>query len=170
MITLRLYIHLWAECRIVAQRFWIPGNPGLSITFSKKKWLRSLVNLGVTETHLSQALQLVEKAITNALEDPAGRWILLQQHKESYAEWALSAQLGNKFTQVVIDRSYIDDNIRWIIDYKTCLANDIPEHLDNYRYQVQKYARIVKAYKPRHKIKLGLYFPLQKAWEEVYIF
>jgi hypothetical protein len=74
--------------------------------------------------------------------------------------------------RVVFDRSFIDAaGVRWVIDYKTSqhLGSGVEEFLDRevlrYTPQLQRYARLAKKLGPE-PVRLGLYFPLMRAWRE----
>jgi hypothetical protein len=73
-----------------------------------------------------------------------------------------------------LDRSFIDQGVRWIVDYKTASHEGadrehfLDEEQARYRDQLEAYARLVRAadaaagrFLPIH---LGLYFPLMQAW------
>jgi len=73
---------------------------------------------------------------------------------------------------VVFDRSFVDDQgVRWVIDYKTSqhTGGGIEEFLDReverYRSQLQRYAVLAQRLGPE-PVRLGLYFPLMRAWRE----
>ena len=74
--------------------------------------------------------------------------------------------------RVVFDRSFIDDQgVRWVIDYKTSrhIGGGLEEFLDReverYRPQLQRYALLAQRLGPE-PVRLGLYFPLMRAWRE----
>ncbi len=54
----------------------------------------------------------------NTLHDERGRWIL-EAHKDAANELELSGWLDDQAHRVVLDRTFVDDGYRWIIDYKT---------------------------------------------------
>jgi len=75
----------------------------------------------------------------------------------------------------VIDRSFIDDGIRWIIDYKTPCPDDasgesmddfLDRQQEQYRAQLESYAALLRAQDSSTEIRLGLYFPLVAEWRE----
>lgn len=111
-------------------------------------------------------------AIENTISDSRGQWIL-QPHKKAHNEFALTAVIEGKPQQLIIDRTFLDeDNIRWIIDYKTSynktgnsLANFLLAEKIKYQQQMQTYHTAFKIFQ-QHTICLGLYFPLLKAWYE----
>jgi ATP-dependent exoDNAse (exonuclease V) beta subunit len=78
------------------------------------------------------------------LASDSGRWVLARR-ADAAAELALvsCAQEGTK-TQV-IDRSFVDNGERWIVDYKTANVADeaaLAAHAENYRPQLERYARL----------------------------
>jgi hypothetical protein len=72
----------------------------------------------------------------------------------------------------VIDRTFIVEGVRWIIDYKTGSreGGDPDAFLDNekirYKEKMDRYAKIFRAFDPTLPVKLGLYFPLMNGWRE----
>ncbi|MGB5587406.1 MAG: hypothetical protein WBN78_06525, partial [Gammaproteobacteria bacterium] len=70
-----------------------------------------------------------------------------------------------------IDRSFRDaDGQRWVIDFKTGAHEgaDLETYLDReverYREQLERYARLVANMHPGQPVRVGLYFPLHRAW------
>lgn len=131
-----------------------------------------LSSMGVSLSDLSFASTKVIDAVTNTINDPQGRWIL-GRHAEEACEYALSALLDGQITNVVIDRTFIDQNqVRWIIDYKTSthagggLEEFIDREVDRYQGQLRRYMQIISLLDQR-KVKAGLYFPLLKAWRSI---
>ena len=65
----------------------------------------------------------------------------------------------------MIDRTFVVDGERWIVDYKTSTheGGDVEAFLDNevrrYREQLEGYAELMRRIDPR-PIMLCLYFPL----------
>jgi len=131
----------------------------------------SLLNSGVGHTELEYALNKVDVALQNILEDPRGRWILDSRHIEQASEYALTGLDGNSLKHIVLDRTFIDEHgVRWIIDYKTgSTAGNKEEFMDReqerYHSQLHTYANIL-SHLDTHPIKLGLYFPMFQGWRE----
>jgi ATP-dependent helicase/nuclease subunit A len=132
---------------------------------------------GVPEERLPEAAARVVEALVAVHRDPRGRWIL-QKGREDMREHALSGRSGSAggsqgaVARVVFDRSFIDERgVRWVIDYKTSqhLGGGLEEFLDSevlrYRPQLHRYASLAKKLGPE-PIRLGLYFPLMRAWRE----
>ena len=127
---------------------------------------------GVPTGHLYEAGERVAAALTAVQEDPRGRWIFGDGHREDLREHALSGVLDGELVHIVIDRSFIDEQgRRWVIDFKTSqhsgggLEEFLDEEVDRYRAQMQRYAAFARRLGPE-PIRLGLYFPLMRAWRE----
>jgi ATP-dependent exoDNAse (exonuclease V) beta subunit len=126
---------------------------------------------GVPPERLQEAAARVVEALIAVLADPRGRWIL-QAAREDYREHALSGRVQGEVTRVVFDRSFVDDHgVRWVIDYKTSrhvgggLAEFLDREVERYRPQLQRYALLAQRLGPQ-PVRLGLYFPLMRAWRE----
>ena len=146
----------WDDVRIAAER---------------PAYRAELRALATPDAELEQACEQVGQALEQQLTDPRGRWILAG-HSEQASEYALSGLYQGKVVNVIIDRTFVDEQgIRWIIDYKTSRheSTDIKQFLDQqqerYREQLEKYAAIMSALDDR-PIRLGLYFPLLRGWRE----
>jgi ATP-dependent exoDNAse (exonuclease V) beta subunit len=133
---------------------------------------RNLQELGVVEHRLEDALARVLHAVEGTLADPRGRWILTA-HEDARCEWALGGVMGGAPVSAVIDRSFIDQGVRWIIDYKTAepaagetLADFLARQQAHYRPQLEGYAALLAALDPDRPVRLGLYFPLLGGWCE----
>lgn len=131
-----------------------------------------LLRLGITIENIETSVAQVILALQNSLQDTRGRWIL-QNHSQAQSEYALTAQVDHEIKQIIIDRTFVDEHhIRWIIDYKTIMPvnQSLEEFLENetnqHRPQLEQYAKIMQNLDPNHPIRLGLYFPLLKAWRE----
>ena len=78
-----------------------------------------------------------------ALASPDGRW-LLRPRADAAAELALAqADAGTR----VVDRSFVEDGVRWIIDYKTGDpgagdAAALAARAARFRPQLEAYARL----------------------------
>jgi len=96
---------------------------------------------------IEQGLDLITQAITLTLKDKRGRWILAK-HKDRASELAITTKVGNEFINLIIDRTFIDEeSVRWIIDYKTSQPDNqnIEEFLlqekNRYSPQLQQYRK-----------------------------
>jgi ATP-dependent helicase/nuclease subunit A len=137
----------------------------------QKVYLKNqLLQLGVLESELSNAISHAQLAIANTLQDERGKWIL-QASQEAHTEFAVTVVIAGIAQQFKIDKTFVEAGKRWIIDYKTTpySGNNVEDflhaeqlkHSEQMRYYFQAMQAIDE--KPIH---LGLYFPLIPAWRE----
>ncbi len=109
--------------------------------------------------------------LLKALDDGRGRWAL-ERHEEGSVESALTGVLNNEIVRVVIDRTFVENNVRWVIDYKTSvheggsLEGFLQSEKERYTAQLERYADLLKAGGETREIKKGLYYPALSAWVE----
>ena len=128
---------------------------------------------GVPERDLGRAAADVLEALTRTVADERGRWILSQRHRQAASELALTGMSGGRLTNVVIDRSFVDEQgTRWVIDFKTSpheggrLEDFIDRELARYRAQLEKYAALARGLGPQ-PVRAALYFPLLGVFREL---
>lgn len=131
-----------------------------------------LSNLDMLKADITLATPSVLTAIQKTLADKRGQWIL-QPHSEAASELPLTALIDGVATPMVIDRTFVDENnVRWIIDYKSAIdtEGDLEKFLmtqqKEYQNQLWHYFQAIQEQDSR-EIKVGLYFPLIPAWKEV---
>ncbi len=138
--------------------------------WNRETVLAALRTEGLDGEKLSEACRRVEGALQGALTDERGRWIL-SGHEEDRREYAISAVTKGRLQRFVLDRTFVHDGVRWIVDYKTGVhyGGGVEAFLDNererYRAQLENYAEAIQRIDSR-PIRLGLYFPLLRAWRE----
>lgn len=146
-------------------------------------WRSQLRQLGLTGTALSEALNRIELGLHRMLADTTGRWLLDNRHAESACEqsfWALPAAAGRlaRAQNSVIDRTFVDQGVRWIIDYKSSepaagqnLNDFLQQEVGLYRPQLARYRALFTPQETSDEntvaIKTALYFPLLAHLEEV---
>jgi ATP-dependent exoDNAse (exonuclease V) beta subunit len=133
---------------------------------------RWLAQNGVPADRLEDASARVIAALLGVRADARGRWILKKGYRDDFREHALSANSGGEVVRVVFDRSFIDEEgVRWVIDYKTShhagggVEEFLRREVERYRPQLQRYALLARKLGPE-PVRVGLYFPLMKAWRE----
>ncbi|MBI5920809.1 MAG: UvrD-helicase domain-containing protein [Betaproteobacteria bacterium] len=109
-------------------------------------WLTQRGHSGaVAKQGAAQAAAIVQATLASA----AGRWVL-QPRPDSAAELAVARLAGERGRENVathiVDRCFVEDGQRWIIDYKTTQLDDadaaLPGHAERYRAQLERYARL----------------------------
>ena len=129
---------------------------------------RQLSKEGIQKEKANAIVKLASRAIEKCLASEQGRWIL-ERHEDARCEYAITAVLPGSGRQqaknLVLDRTFIENETRWIIDYKTSShsGGDLEGFLDNekerYRKQLLGYKNAVALTETR-PIKTALYFPL----------
>ncbi len=133
---------------------------------------RALRQLGVAEPLLADALARVTGALTRALADERGRWLLGNQSAAA-CEVRLTGWIEGELMDAVIDRTFRDSaGTRWIIDYKIGghEGGDLAAFLDReqkrYAPQLQRYAALYRHLDAGAPVRLALYFPALGGWRE----
>ena len=162
-------VHRWLQVIGEAERKgWTPERVGRM----RESFSNELAALGVVSAEREAATARVNKALTNALTDERGLWLLGPQ-TDARNEYRLTAMLNGERRQLVIDRTFTDaDGKRWIVDYKTSSHEgaDREGFLDReqarYKSQLERYAIVHGATGTGAKIRLGLYFPQLGGWRQ----
>jgi ATP-dependent helicase/nuclease subunit A len=123
------------------------GHEGIE-QWSVDRWQkeRTFYEKRLQQSHLpaeaiKQAVETIDISVQQLLVNQTAQWILSSRHQDARQEYALSCYLDQKWVNVILDRTFIDDNIRWIIDYKTASILDSADmRLDEYRRQLALYA------------------------------
>jgi ATP-dependent exoDNAse (exonuclease V) beta subunit len=135
---------------------------------------RQLLGLaGVSSEQMDASVERVRIAVKNTVEDEYGRWMLSHEHQAIQSEYPLTGVINGQLRRMVIDRTFVDENdVRWIIDYKTSAHEGggveafLDREVERYRLQLDRYARAFRMLESR-EVRTGLYFPLLQAWREV---
>ena len=138
----------------------------------QEDWCRQqLVSDGVLGAKAEAIVSRVSQAIGNCLDSKHGKW-LLGPRESAECEYALTAVLDNQPTNLVLDRTFVDDGTRWIVDYKTSshsggdLEGFVQNEADRYREQLGRYRQALEINETR-PIRTALYFPLLDRFCEI---
>ena len=122
--------------------------------------------LGVDAREIPPAAARVAAALRSALEDRHGRWVL-GAHEDARSEVTLTLRSGDALEHVRLDRTFVADGERWIVDFKTSQheggdrAAFLDSEVERYRPQLDRYAAALAAIE-RLPVRVALYFPLLK--------
>lgn len=119
------------------------------------------------------AVNKVMTGVKQTLADPFGQKIL-RPRSIAHSEWTLHKKIeAGGFLTRVIDRSFVDEGVRWIIDYKSSQPNEnesfeefIQREKSLYLEQITDYFKMLAKLENR-KIVAGLYFPLLSHFEAI---
>ena len=129
-----------------------------------RAWVAHHKEYGILAT--GDELGRLSDAVTTMLADTKGRWIL-SDHKQAQCEQALGYhnRETNHAGTSVIDRTFIDNGIRWIIDYKlsspASQENEqqfIDRQTEAYRSQLKHYGSLYRKLES-NPVRCALYFP-----------
>mgnify|MGYP001232486554 FL=1 len=133
---------------------------------------RQLAALGVPAADLDLATTRTIKAVERTLASDRGRWIL-QRHEQGECELALTGLVDGQVIHAVIDRTFVVDNVRWVIDYKTSTPKSgervedfLQRESEHYRRQMESYIELMRAMDQVREVRAALYFPLCDQWWE----
>jgi len=139
-------------------------SPLIAAQFSSHGFVDSLVDTAVV-----RVLAMLEQTLCSE----RGRWILAP-HSQSECELALTGYEQGELINVIIDRTFVDEGVRWIIDYKTAnlaahqsQSSFYLEQSHRYQGQLQQYAKLLQQLYPQHPCRCALYFPAFDGWCEV---
>jgi ATP-dependent exoDNAse (exonuclease V) beta subunit len=124
-----------------------------------------LVAAGFASDELASAVERVLEAVRRTLADPRGRWLFDAGHEEARSEWAIAGIDDGAIVHVVLDRTFVSEGTRWIVDFKTGAheggdaAAFLDREVERYRDQLARYGRIASGLDAR-PIRLALYYPL----------
>lgn len=136
-------------------------------------WCRQqLAGEGIVGEKADAVIARATRAVQTCLDSKTGQWIL-HNHEQASCEHAITAVMENNSpVSMVLDRTFVDKGVRWIIDYKTSShsGGDLEGFLENernrYSDQLKRYRQAMALTETR-PIKTALYFPLMDRFVEV---
>jgi ATP-dependent helicase/nuclease subunit A len=128
--------------------------------------------LGVEREAARDGAERALTALRATLNDTRGRWLFDPAHRDAHSELQLTGLRGAQIVNAVIDRTFVADGIRWVVDFKTSphegtgLEDFLDDEVRRYSAQLERYAHLARELGPE-PVRAGLYFPLLSAWREV---
>jgi ATP-dependent exoDNAse (exonuclease V) beta subunit len=123
--------------------------------------IRWLTQQGHTSLAATKGATLTISLLKKTLESDQGRWAL-QAHEGAQSELQIERQIDSLVIQKrVIDRTFVENGIRWILDYKTIaidfsLDDGLKLAAEQYRQQLEQYGALFAD--DCLEIKLAVYF------------
>lgn len=138
-------------------------------------WQQQLQQLGLNPATAQAQLTLIAEQLSNISNDSQGQWLLNPQHQDSACELALSMRLADSSVNLIIDRTFIDEQgTRWIVDYKTAAPSPeqsiddfIAAEAIHYRPQLERYRQAFQQWQPGCPVRCALYFTALPRWLEI---
>jgi ATP-dependent exoDNAse (exonuclease V) beta subunit len=131
-----------------------------------------LQSLGLGKDEAQKAAKEVANLLCASVGDDYGRWAL-DAHGEGAVEMQITGVIDGAVVRAVIDRTFIDAGVRWIIDYKTgaheggSVEEFIEREKERYRPQLERYEKLLRLSGETREIKKGLYYPALSKWAEL---
>jgi ATP-dependent exoDNAse (exonuclease V) beta subunit len=142
-------------------------------TVGRARIERELVNEGLDRESLAAAVDVVQEVLDRVRDDARGRWLFDPTHDDARSELAIAGDDGGAIIHVTIDRTFVANRVRWIVDFKTGrheggdVAHFLDTEFERYAAQLERYARIMRGIDPSAPIRLALYYPLvEGGWRE----
>jgi ATP-dependent helicase/nuclease subunit A len=118
-------------------------------------------------------IQKLSLALNSMQACPKAQWIF-SSHPGARSEWVIFEKQNFEIKKHIIDRSFIDNNTRFIIDFKSASPVDnqsISQFLNDqktqHEHQLRRYKHILASLDDRYPIRCGLYFPMCALWIEI---
>nr|HAT8712687.1 AAA family ATPase [Legionella jordanis] len=116
--------------------------------------------LGFNPGELKTACAWLKEKMANLFANPIGQWIIKAQAEEAN-EYALIISREGEATTRILDRTFIYQGKRWIIDFKT--GNDDEQAQDSHRQQVNEYASYF-INSMNNQVHCGLFYLASGKW------
>ncbi len=144
------------------------------ITALIPRFEQRLAAQGHDAAEITEAVAIVHDTLQSATRSELGRWIL-GARQEAACEVPLSSLAPDgavtddslEFQRHVIDRTFVEEGVRWIIDYKTLrldptqdLESTLQSKADSYRPQLARYASLYAHEAEQGRIiRTAIFFP-----------
>ncbi len=116
--------------------------------------------------YMASGIEKLQQAVNTILASNVGQWLMDNNHTESACELAISYRRGGRVRRAVVDRTFVDQGTRWIIDYKSAAPGPQQPLNDFLAQQQQLYHKQLSHYEKLFlnmeslPIKKALFFPL----------
>lgn len=139
---------------------------GLSfyMKIDKSFWIHLLNKYKISSIKYNDYIKTIKTILYKIKQCSIGTWLIDNNHLDSSYELEINYINNTKIEKIIIDRTFLENDIRWIVDYKFHTESTLPDNIiEKYKPKMHKYAHQFTI-KERKKIKLGLYLPLISKW------
>lgn len=133
------------------------------MTIEEVPWelaFHQLRSLGYHGAELSQLQAQIQTQLIAFLNDPIGQWIA-KRHEQERNEYELLVKVNHTLTTKIIDRTFFENGVRWIIDFKTGRED---KHNPQHHAQVNDYASLFLNDDEKIPVHCGLYYLENQHW------
>lgn len=121
---------------------------------------KQFASLGFDTKEITSALNILKIQMDKLFQDPIGLW-LISPHSEEVSEYPLLLSTKGEISTRIIDRSFLDEGRRWIIDFKTGKDEEVSQ--EAHRQQIEEYAHLFQEIY-NTSIHCGLYYLTNGNW------
>jgi len=132
-----------------------------------------LFSQGIPLNRHEKCIDNIMECLLKCMTCERGLW-LLSDHPDAHCELAINGLVDGNLIYAVIDRTFVDQGVRWVIDYKTSqprqdqnIASFLEREQQRYASQMKAYRGLMQAYDPGHPLRTALYFPMIDGWFEL---
>ena len=110
-----------------------------------EQWLR---RTGLSRADRGWVTMQLRSQILAVVADTAGRW-LLAHHDDDGREAPFTSTVDGELRHIVVDRTFVEEETRWIVDYKSTLLvgedDEVAAECRRHRPQLRRYAQALGA-------------------------
>ena len=132
------------EMKLIADR----GRPNdYNVAPRLAVWEQWLRRTGLPHAERSWVATQLQAQILAVVADATGRW-LLTQHEDDGREAPFTSVVDGELRHIVVDRTFVEDGTRWIVDYKSTVLggnDDVDAECQRHRPQLRRYAQALGA-------------------------
>ena len=147
------------------ERFAASGLPDAATLPHRSGFFVSrLRELGMDAQQARRLAADIVARLQRMVADPRAHWLFSQPHRDARSEWGLSGVVEGQLRNAVIDRSFVADGSRWVVDFKTSthagagLEEFLESEIERYRPQLTLYRTLASRTGPE-PVRAALYFP-----------
>ena len=136
-------------------------------------WRSSLKPVCSNSRSMEYAIQIIISNLESCLQHEKADWLFDHSHEASACELAISDYRQQWRKEHIIDRTFIDKGVRWIIDYKSSRlmenqsqASFLKIQEEEYSSQLSRYTELFQTMDDR-PIKTALFFTSLPYWYEI---
>ncbi|MFA6302624.1 MAG: UvrD-helicase domain-containing protein [Legionella sp.] len=118
--------------------------------------------LGFDAAQTVSAMHTLQEQINALFADAIGSWII-KAHQQEQNEYELLVNHNQKIVTRIIDRTFIEKDILWIIDFKTGKEDEVS--LSKHQQQLNEYAYYLSS-RTDLTIRCGLLYLVNMRWDE----
>lgn len=138
------------------------GSSELLSTHRIEKWRNELQAGGFAARQIAEMLETIQDQLRKTIDSPTGKWLLDRNHLDSQVEQPFTDYSDGSQRTFVVDRTFVDEGTRWIVDYKTSMIPDnsslsLEEKAKNHEPQLRNYTNIYRQLEDR-PIKTAIFF------------